>query len=259
MIYSIPLKPLARLHNLAVAAGADGIRLHAANGYLLNQFLSPFFNRRRDAWGGSAENRFRVVKEVNSRVREAMPTGMPLIMKLNTYQHTPFRGITPKLALIYSSWLAELGIDALEPAAGTISFSNFHIWRGAIPTKDIVRSLPFWLKPVGYLMLHNMEGKFDFSGGYLIPTLPSLRASMRDVPLFSGGGLRTRTEMEKVLNDNVADFITLCRPLIREPLLVRKMREGTSEHADCTSCNRCVAGALNHLETRCYVKGLPIR
>ena len=109
---------------LAVAAGADGIELHAANGYLLNQFLSPFFNRRRDAWGGNAENRFRFVKEVYSRVREAMPAGMPLIVKLNTCEYTPLPGITPELALTYARWLTALGIDALEPSAGTISFSN---------------------------------------------------------------------------------------------------------------------------------------
>lgn len=252
------IEAFGKATQLAVAAGADGIQLHAANGYLLNQFLSPFFNHRRDAWGGSAENRFRIVKEVYSRVRKVMPAGMPLIVKLNTHEHTPVRGITPELALLYARWLAELGIDALEPAAGTISFSNFHIWRGAVPTRDIVRSLPFWLKPGGYLMLHYMEGKFDFSGGYLIPALKSLRASMGNVPLFSGGGMRTRAEMEEVLNNHTADFIALCRPLIREPLLVKKLREGTSDHADCTSCNRCVAGALNHLETRCYVKGLPI-
>jgi len=252
------IEAFGKAARLAVAAGADGIELHAANGYLLNQFLSPFFNRRRDAWGGGGENRFRYVKEVYDRVRDALPAGMPLIVKLNTYEHTPLRGITPELALSYARWLAELGIDALEPAAGTVSFSNFHIWRGAVPTRDIVRALPFWLKLGGYLMLRNMEGKFDFSGGYLIPVLRSLRAVTKGVPLFSGGGLRTRAEMEEVLNDKIADFITLGRPLIREPLLVKKLREGRSDHADCTSCNRCVAGALNHLETRCYEKGLPI-
>lgn len=252
------IEAFGRAAQRAAAAGADGIQLHAANGYLLNQFLSPFFNRRRDAWGGSAENRFRIVKEVYRRVRKAMPAGMPLIVKLNMDEHTPVRGITPELALKYAVWLAELGIDALEPAAGTISFSNFHIWRGAVPTTDMVRSLPFWLKPAGYLMLHHMEGKFDFSGGYLIPALQSLRAGIGNIPLFSGGGMRTRAEMEEVLNNHTADFITLCRPLMREPLLVKKLREGASDHAECTSCNRCVAGAMNHLETRCYVKGLPV-
>ena len=108
-------------------------------------------------------------------------------------------------------------------------------------------------------MLHNMEGNFDFSGGYLIPTLESLRASMKNIPLFSGGGMRTKAEMEEVLNKHTADFITLCRPLMKEPLLVKKLREGTADHAECTSCNRCVAGVMNNLETRCYVKGLPIR
>ena len=99
----------------AVEAGADGVQVHAAHGYLLNQFLSPFWNRRDDSWGGSDEKRFRLLKETILAVREALPAGMPLLVKLSTYDGTGPDGVTPELALIYARWLSELALAAALP------------------------------------------------------------------------------------------------------------------------------------------------
>ena len=98
----------------AIEAGADGVQIHAAHGYLVNQFLSPFFNRRTDDWGGSDENRFRFLREIILETRRVLPEGMPILVKLNTHDHTPQEGVTPPLATRYAKWLAELGIDGLE-------------------------------------------------------------------------------------------------------------------------------------------------
>ncbi|MBW2636971.1 MAG: NADH:flavin oxidoreductase, partial [Deltaproteobacteria bacterium] len=64
----------------AAEAGADAIQLHAAHGWLINQFLSPFFNRRKDAWGGSDENRFRLLKEIILKIRDTVPEGIPILV-----------------------------------------------------------------------------------------------------------------------------------------------------------------------------------
>lgn len=112
----------------AVEAGVDGIQLHAAHGFLINQFLSPFFNDRSDAWGGSDENRFRFLKEVILETKKVLPEGMPLLVKLSTHDYTPQEGVTPPLAAKYAGWLAELEIDGLELSCGsaTYSFMNRH-------------------------------------------------------------------------------------------------------------------------------------
>ena len=73
----------------AHAAGADGVQIHSAHGYLVSQFLSPFYNRRNDKWGGSDENRFRFIKELVSEIRKNIPEEMPLLVKLNTQDFTP--------------------------------------------------------------------------------------------------------------------------------------------------------------------------
>ena len=85
----------------AVEAGADGVRLHSAHGYLINQFLSPFFNHRNDAWGGSEENRFRLLEEIFREVKNSVPEGTPVLIKLNTHDHTPTPGLTPDVAVRY--------------------------------------------------------------------------------------------------------------------------------------------------------------
>ena len=74
---------------------------------------------------------------------------MPVFVKLNTYEHTPTKGIEPKLAKIYAKWMAALAIDGLELSSGTLSFSAFHSFRGDVPVNELIRALPFWQKPLG--------------------------------------------------------------------------------------------------------------
>jgi 2,4-dienoyl-CoA reductase-like NADH-dependent reductase (Old Yellow Enzyme family) len=138
----------------AVEAGADGIQLHAAHGFLINQFLSPFFNDRSDAWGGADENRFRFLREVVLETKQVLPEGMPLLVKLNTHDYTPQQGITPSLATTYAGWLAELGIDGLELSCGSTLYSYMNMCQGDVPGDELLRSLPWWMKPLGKLMLN---------------------------------------------------------------------------------------------------------
>jgi 2,4-dienoyl-CoA reductase-like NADH-dependent reductase (Old Yellow Enzyme family) len=241
----------------AAESGADGIQLHAAHGYLLNQFLSPFFNRRDDSWGGSPENRFRLLREIFNAVRKALPESMFVMVKLNTDDHTPRQGITPEVAVQYARWLAELGIDGLEISSGTMLFSFMNTCRGDVPAEELVRSLPWWKKPVGALMMRRLAGRYGFDEPYHLSAAKAIRSVLGDVPLALVGGVRRVATMERLVSEDVADLISLCRPLIREPFLVRRIRDGAAEAAACESCNRCMAAVANHLLVRCYVRGLP--
>jgi 2,4-dienoyl-CoA reductase-like NADH-dependent reductase (Old Yellow Enzyme family) len=243
----------------AVSAGVNGIQLHAAHGYLINQFLSPFFNHRKDKWGGSDINRFRFLKEIIAEVRKAMPKGMPVLVKLNANDHTPQAGITPPLAVQYARWLAELEIDGLEISCGTAMYSYMNQCRGDVPVKEFVSSLPFWKKPLAKLALKTMVGKYDLEEGYNLEAAKRIKPAMGKIPLFVVGGLRKVKHMTEVLEKQYADGISMCRPFIREPFIVKKIREGKADAVACISCNRCLAAVASNMPVQCYVKGFPVR
>ncbi len=242
----------------AALAGADGVQLHGAHGYLINQFLSPFFNHRNDAWGGSDENRFLFLKEVILEIRKKIPKGMPILIKLNTQDYTPKKGITPDLAKEYAKRLKSLGINGIEVSCGVLSYSVFNVMRGDVPVKELVLNLPWWKKHLARIMLKRMMGKFDLQEGYNIEAAKMIKPVLGEVPLFVVGGLRRVSHMEEVLEKGYADFISMSRPFIRQPLLVKEIKEGKTEAVSCVSCNKCLAAVANDMPVACYNKNFPV-
>ena len=241
----------------AVESGADAIQLHGAHGYLISEFLSPFFNTRTDTWGGSDENRFRFLKEVLGEVRSNVPEGYPVLVKLNANDHTPKQGVTISEAVKYAKWLADLGIDGVEVSCGTALYSFMNMCRGDVPTAELVSSLSWWQKPIGRMMIGNLEGNYDLEEGYNLAPARKIKTVLGDVPLMLVGGMRTVAAMDASLERNEADFISMSRPFIREPFLVNKIKEGNMDRVSCVSCNRCMAAITHELPVYCYHKGLP--
>jgi 2,4-dienoyl-CoA reductase-like NADH-dependent reductase (Old Yellow Enzyme family) len=238
-------------------SGADGVQIHAAHGYLVNQFLSPFFNKRSDSWGSSDQNRFRFIKEVILEVKKNISEDMIILVKLNTQDFTPKEGITLELAKKYSAWLAELPLDGLEISCGTLTYSMFNMVRGDVPTEEIIMNFPWWRKKIGKIMLKKMEGKFDLEEGYNLEAAKLIKPVMGEIPLMVVGGLRKVTQMEKVIGNGLADFISMSRPFIREPNIVNRIKDGKADAVSCISCNKCFAGVANYLPVSCYTKGFP--
>lgn len=241
----------------AVKAGSDIVYIHAGGGDLLNQFLSPFFNVRKDQWGGSDENRFRIVREIINGVRQTVSLDVPILVKLNVRDFTPFKGITPELASIYSGWLNELGVNGLELTTGVKFYNHMNCWRGEVPVKEIVSALPAWKRPVGWLFMKTLENRYNLREGWGIPDLIEIRKVTGDMALFLVGGMRRTAHMEEVLEKGYADFIALARPFISEPNFVKRVMEGKTSESSCISCNRCIAGVMHDLPTACYKNGLP--
>ncbi|MBC7247511.1 MAG: NADH:flavin oxidoreductase [Actinobacteria bacterium] len=235
----------------AVEAGADGIQVHAAHGYLVNQFLSPFLNRRTDAWGGDEERRFRFLREIILAVREVLPGTMPLLVKINANDHTPGEGITPPLAARYVRRVRELGVDAVEVSCGGW-FNFLETLRGEVPVREMVYISPWWKKLPAAMIMRRQVGRHDLVEGYNLEAALAVRESLGEGKLLLVGGLRTLAFMREVLEKGLADFISLCRPLIREPELVKKFAEGRADKASCTSCNRCIVAITHGLPVACY-------
>lgn len=196
----------------AKEAGFDGVQLHGAHGYLISQFLSPYSNRRTDQWGSSFENRQRFVTEVYKRIREEVGRDYPVFIKMNVEDFVE-GGLTFEEARKTVKGLSDLGMDAIEISGGTLELSVRKCMVLGIKTTD--------------------------QEAYFLPYAEAIRGEMA-CPLILVGGMRTPAIMEEILNKDQADFISLCRPFIREPDLVNKIRQGRQDPVTCISCNKCL-------------------
>lgn len=241
----------------AFECNVDAVQIHAAHGYLINQFISPFFNRRKDDWSGSDENRFRFLKEILLESKKNIPKNKPLLVKINSNDYTERKGMTPELTAKYAKWLVDLGIDALEISCGSPYFSIFNMCRGNVPVDEYMQAVPEMIRPMAKQIFDGMVGKFDFQEPYNLEAAKVIKPELGDVPLILVGGLRKLSDMEKILKNNYADFISMARPFIREPYLVKSFKEGQTSEASCISCNRCLAAIMNEFPTKCYVNKFP--
>ena len=240
-----------------VESGADAVQLHSAHGYLINQFLSPFYNRRQDDWGGSDENRFRYLKEITTKIKKILPADMPLLIKLNTNDYTPSEGVTPRLAAIYSERLSKLGIDAIETSCGSGSYAIFNMCKGDVPIQEILQALPDYMKKMAENIYQDMVGKFDLEEGYNLEAAKMIKPKIGGIPLILVGGLRSKSFMEEIIEKKYVDFISIARPFIREPFLVKNFRKEKQDKVACISCNRCLAAIPNNYPVLCYANKWP--
>jgi 2,4-dienoyl-CoA reductase-like NADH-dependent reductase (Old Yellow Enzyme family) len=249
------IKAFAAAAVRAAEARADGVQVHAAHGYLVNEFLSPFFNKRTDAWGGSEENCFRLLKEIITEIKGVLSSHMALMVKLNGCDFTPVEGITPPLAGKYAGRLAALGVDAVEVSCGTSSTSPFNMLRGEVPVKELLPLFPEEKRPAAEKSLLSMAHNFKLSEGYNLEAAKLIRSVSGGMIVFPVGGWRDFRTMEHAVENGDTEFISICRPLIREPLLVKNLRERKAHAASCTSCNRCIAALGNGMPVKCYASG----
>jgi 2,4-dienoyl-CoA reductase-like NADH-dependent reductase (Old Yellow Enzyme family) len=185
---------------------------------------------------------------------------MPIFIKMNANDYTPKVGVTPELAKKYAGWLVELGINAVELSCGT--YFKPYVSRGDIPIDDFAKAvvklgLPKWMKFLAKFNMKKLAAKCGFEEGYNLAAAKIIKPVLGDVPLILVGGMRRLSYMEEVLEKKYADFISISRPLIREPSLIRQFKEGEADEASCVSCNNCFAAIVNELPLRCYNEGLP--
>ena len=193
-------------------AGFDAVQLHSAHGYLLNQFLSPNTNQRKDQYGGSAENRLRFVMEAYQAVRNAVGDGFPVYIKLNLDDGLD-DGLKPAEALDVAKALAAAGMDSIEASGG--------IAGGGKPHKN---------GPGRVVKGPEQEG-------YFLENALALK-KLVDCPVISVGGWRSPDRIEQALES--LDAVAISRPFIREPGLARRWEQGDLRTATCISCGQCL-------------------
>jgi len=196
-------------------AGFDGIQIHSAHGYLLSQFLSPAFNRREDHYGDDIRNRARALLEVLGSIREAVGTEYPVLVKMNCRDYIE-NGLTLEDSLQVVKMLAENGIDAIELSGGVLVGGKLSPSRMGIKTAE--------------------------KEAYFREDARAFKKHI-DVPLILVGGNRSLQVAEQLVTEDAADFISMSRPLIREPDLINRWKSGDLRKSACDSDNLCFGPA----------------
>jgi 2,4-dienoyl-CoA reductase-like NADH-dependent reductase (Old Yellow Enzyme family) len=237
----------------AKAAGFDAAQLHLGHGYLLSAFLSPATNRRRDRWGGSPENRYRIVGEIFRRARERHGD-YPVMVKLNAFDFRP-GGLRLADAPEIARRLEASGCAAIEVTQGMVA-DGFATIRGRLPVREIMehnflfKDLPAWLRAAARPFLRLALRGYRPWDNYGVEPAAAIKAAV-GIPVMAVGGIRTREDMEGILARGQADFVSLCRPLILEPELPRKLAEGKTGASRCIDCNCCMIGVMTG-RLRCH-------
>ncbi len=198
----------------AKEAGFDGVQFHGAHGYLASKFLTPYFNRRSDEYGGSLRNRARFLLECIADIRRQTGPDYPVWVKINSADYMQEGGMTFDESLFVMDWLADEKASAIEVSGGNMS---------SLPRQGPLRAIrrtkePMYFAGCASMAASRLKGRIDV--GVV-------------------GGFRKAQEMEECLSTTDIAFISMSRPLLRQPDLPNQWKNGSTEPATCISCSRC--------------------
>lgn len=202
-------------------AGCDGVELHAAHGYLIQQFLSPNTNKRTDEYGGSLENRMRFLCEIIDGIRKNCGKDFPIVVRLSVdemYDKIGQKGKGYGLdeGLKMAKILNDKGIDAIDVSSAAYDTFNY------------------WLEPT------------TFECGWR-KNLAAEVKKVVDIPVIAANLIRSPEQAESQLQDGIQDFISLGRPLIADPHWVNKVKDGNENLVKrCVCCLYCFESMMHN-------------
>ncbi|MFH1350455.1 MAG: FAD-dependent oxidoreductase [Pseudomonadota bacterium] len=209
-------------------AGFDAVEIHGGHGYLLNQFLSLFSNRRLDEYGGSLSNRARLSLEVLKKVRESVGKDFPVLFRISSEEYVP-GGLTIEDTKAFARMLVENGVNAIHVSGGVYSTSAMIIQPAAVPQ------------------------------GVYVNNAAAIRSAIgRKVPVIVVGRLKEPTVMEAIVAGGKADMIAMGRGLLADEAFPSKLKKGNlSDIRKCIACNQgCVDRLVGGLDIGCLGNAL---
>jgi len=194
---------------LAQEGGLDGVQIHAAHGYLLGEFLSPGGNHRTDDYGGSAENRARILMEILDAVRDAVGPDFPVSVRLSADDDID-GGMGPEEVARLAAAVDDK-VDLVDISLGT------------------------------YYRLHRTMSTCDDPPGYELPAAQVVARAV-STPTLVTGRVLSLEHADRIVADGQGDLVSLVRAMIADPFLITKSKEGRAhEVRPCIGCNVCVS------------------
>lgn len=246
---------------LAREAGFDCVEIHAGHGYLISQFLSPYTNHRHDKWGGSLDNRMRLMRMVIEEVMDKAGDDIAVIVKTNMYDGFK-RGMQVDDCITVAKELERLGVHALVLTAGFVSRAPMTVMAGAMPLKTLSYYMDmrrFWWLKIGVLLFGRlMMPTVPYKEAYFLDTAKIFRENL-SLPLIYVGGMISKDKMEEVLDNGFVAF-QMARALINDTDFVNKLMSGEVQKSGCGHSNYCI-GRMYSKDMKCHycVENLPHR
>lgn len=239
----------------AEKCGFDAVQLHAGHGYLLHDFLSPYGNNRCDEYGGSVENRSRIVCEIIKKIKEK--TSLPVWIKISAEDNRK-NGMRVDDAVEICKILENSGLDCAEVSCGTVE-DGMNTMRSKVMPMDAVfeyrepcASFPKPLKAVSLFcanLINPLIKQPEPLENFNVDNAQKIKSAL-NIPVIAVGGIHKLDDMEIIVADGCADAVSMCRPFICEPNLVSKLKSGTQKEAKCLMCNYCGL-VIEKGETKC--------
>ncbi len=255
------VEDFGRAVDLAREAGFDCVEIHAGHGYLISQFLSPYTNHRRDEYGGSLENRMRLMRRVIKCVLEHAGDDIGVIVKMNMYDGFR-RGMKREECIEVAKELERLGVHAIVLSAGFVSKAPMAVMHGAMPIKTLAYYMDWkkfwWLKALLFFFGRIMIPTVPYKDAYFLEDAKVFRKAV-GLPLVYVGGLTSLSKMEEVLSEGFQG-LQVARALVHDTDFVNKLRSGEQKCSGCAHSNYCI-GRMYTLEMKCNrcVENLPAR
>lgn len=236
---------------LAHESGFDAVEIHMGHGYLLNQFLSPLSNKRKDAFGGDPERRALFPAMVMQRVKDAMGHKLAVTAKINVFDGAK-GGATGDDAAVLGRVLENAGADLLTLSGGRNVEAPWALFGSPMPIAELKERSTSFVQWFGFFMVGLLQPKnIEFHEMYFLEHSKKVRAATR-MPLSFIGGVKSMESISKAMGEGF-DCISLARTLIHDPQFINKLKAGTVTKSGCTSCNRCVARIYAPGGTECVL------
>lgn len=249
------LAPLAKKFgdavNLAREAGFDSVEIHCGHGYLIDQFLNPYFNHRKDEFGGTLENRMRFMTMCVEEAVKAAGTDMAVVAKMNMRDGLKNPGTKFEESIEIARRLQQLGVHAIVLSGGLVSATPMYVMRGEMPIKTMTHYMDKWwlkygVRACGKMMVPTV----DYQEAFFLEDALKFREAMPDMKFIYVGGLVCGDKINEVLSHGF-EAVQMARSVLNEPDFVNKLREDEHYRCGCGHSNYCI-GRMYTIDMACH-------
>ena len=234
-------KNFGRAVNLAREAGFDSVEIHCGHGYLIDQFLNTYFNRRRDEYGGSLENRMRFMTMCMEEVMKAAGNDMAVVVKMNMRDGLKRPGTTIEESIEIAKRLQQLGTHAIVLSGGLVSATPMYVMRGEMPIHTMTHYMDkAWLKYSVRACGKMMVPTVPYQEAFFLEDALRFRQAIPEMKFIYVGGLVAGDKINEVLSHGF-EAVQMARSLLNEPDFVNRLKEDPHHRCGCRHSNYCIA------------------